>query len=105
MTLEPVTYWAPGALGDDNERAMVAPILIRGRWTEERTELQGSGGEQIISKTMVIVDRDVEEGGFLARGDHTGIPNPNNYDAAEEIRGFTSTPDLRFMEQVKRAYL
>jgi len=104
MKLHPVTYWAPGELGADNEVAYAPPVLIWGRWTEETATLQGAAGEQITSKTQVIVDRDVEEGGYLAKGSHMGALSPNEADA-HEIQGFTSTPDLRYMEQIRRAYL
>lgn len=100
-----VTYWAPGTTGYDNEKDYAAPVAIRGRWEEIRSEIQGPNGEQVVSKTAVIVDQDVEEGGYLALGLHLSELNPTAFDEAQEIQGFTSTPDLRFMEQVRRAYL
>lgn len=103
--MQSLTYWAPGAAGYDGEPDYVAPVAIQGRWTEIRSEIQGPNGEQLVSKTTVIVDRDLEEGGYLARGLHLGEALPTAFDEAYEIQGFTSTPDLRFMEQVRRAYL
>lgn len=105
IPMQPVTYWAPGALGSDNEMAYANPILIMGRWAEQRTVIQNAQGEEVVSRTTVIVDRDVEEGGYLAQGSHLSEASPTAFDAAQEIQGFTSTPDLRFMEQVRRAYL
>ena len=104
MKLVPLTYWAPGTLGDDNEHTFSNPVTIYGRWEERRSELQGANGEQIVSRTMAIVDRDVEEGGFLAQGVHADT-DPHAVDAAKQIQGFGSSPDLRIMEQVRRAYL
>jgi len=105
MVLQACTYWAPDTRGYDNEPTYAAAIRIEGRWTEERAEIQGSNGEQIVSKTSVIVDRDVEEGGYLALGLHLSETNPTAFEGAYEIQGFTSTPDLRYVEQVRRAYL
>ena len=102
---EALTYWGPGSLGSDNEISYATPIVIRGRWVEQRVEIQGANGEQLVSKTNVIVDRDLEETGYLARGSHLAETSPTAFDAAYEIQGFASTPDLRFLEQVRRAYL
>ena len=105
MKLQPITYWAPEGLGADNEPGYVAPVQIWGRWVEESTTVQDSTGETRTFKTHVIVDREVEEGGYLAHGLHLDELTPFTVDGAQEIQGFTSTPDLRYMEQIKRAYL
>jgi len=105
IPMKPVTYWAPIGLGSDNEVTYANPVLIMGRWIEERTQIQNAQGEQTVSNTVVIVDRDLEEGGYLAQGSHLSETSPTAFNEAQEIQGFTSTPDLRFMEQVRRAYL
>lgn len=105
VPLEVITYWAPTAPGDDNEVGHAAPILIWGRWTVQFAEIQSAQGEILVSKAQVIVDREVEESGFLARGDQRVKTNPSVFADAQEIQGYTSRPDLRYLEQVKRAYL
>lgn len=100
-----LTYWARSSLGSDNEYSYAAPILVQGRWTEKRVEVQNAQGEIIVSNTQVIVDRDMLEGEYLAKGDQRAEVSPTGFDGAQEVQGFTSTPDLRYNEQVRRAYL
>lgn len=98
------TYWAPGAVGSDGVPSLAAPQQIMGRWTEKRTKVQTATMEQYVSNTLVLVDVDLEEGGYLAPGWHPG-KEPFEVEEAQEIKGFQSTPDLRYMEQLRRAYL
>lgn len=98
------TYWGPGVTGSDGEPSLQQGILIDGRWVAKRTEVQSASGEQYVSSTMVIVDVDLEEGGYLMQGDHTAT-TPFVVEGAQQIQGWSSTPDLRYMEQVRRAFL
>lgn len=101
-----ITYWALGPTRDDyNEVSFVAPILLKGRWTVNSVTVTKPNGDEIVSKAVVYVDRDVVNEGFLAPGNFTSIPSPRSVAGAMEIQAFQSTPDLRNMEQNRKAFL
>lgn len=100
-----LTYWAPGSMDGYGAKGFAAPVLIKGRWTEAAEEVTVPGGQVIVSKAVVNVDRDVIVTGYLAQGSHLAEPNPHAVEGAEKIQQFLSAPDLRFMDQNRRAYL
>lgn len=102
-----ITYWAPAALNDWGQKGFSAPKKILGRWTEGRETITRSGGEEYISKAVVFVSQDVEQNGYLALGDFfsNAVANPTLVDAAYEIQAYRATPDLRNLEQERKAYL
>lgn len=108
---QPITYWAPGtSLDDFGELGFSAPVLLYGRWVD-KTELATNGrGEEITSSAQVHLTQDVVEKGYLAQGDYTSTGSsysatPIGVDGARIVQGFSSIPDLRFMEQRRKAFL
>lgn len=101
-----ITYWAPAArLGDFGEINYSQPVLIKGMWQENAVTVTKTNGDEVTSRAVVAVDRDLVIGGYLAPGDQVSIASPFQADGALEIQAFQSSPDLRNMEQNRRAYL
>lgn len=106
-----ITYWAPTTNNRYGEPSFVAPVLLLGRWTVLTTMVENADGNSIQSNAQVFLSTDVEEQGFLAIGDYTATgtltPNPHTLGSTvvSEIKAFRSQPDLRVLEQERRAYI
>jgi hypothetical protein len=100
-----VTYWPPAATDRFGAETYSAPILLRGRWEERNEEAATLGGDTIVSRAIVFVDRDLLVGGFLAEGDQLAVQDPTILPSAYEIRAWRSIPDLRNVSSERRAIL
>jgi hypothetical protein len=108
-------YWPPGseATGgrdfDDYGRPMyTTAIEIDCRWDDTTEAILLPNGEQVMSRAIVIVDREVKNGGVLWLGnlvDVTDVVNPKKNDGAFEIRRVDKNPDIDANETLVRAYL
>ncbi len=101
-----ITYWAPGGRDQQNVLSYDAPVLIKGRWIEATENLIDGSGEEIVSKSQVFLADEVQEEGYLALGDFTDIVDPRTDGVnAELIQAYSSAPDLRYLEQQRKAFL
>jgi hypothetical protein len=100
-----ITYWAPIGSNQFGVTSHESPIIIQGRWEDRNEEVGTLGGNVYTSRAIVIVDRDLLTDGFLARGDHTAVPDPTLTTAALKIEAFDSVPDLRNVSNTRRAVL
>lgn len=100
-----ITYWAPSARTEWGQTGFQAPVKIRGRWTEAGETVRLNTGEEYVSKAVVFTDRTVLSEGYLALGDFTAQTSPHGVSEASEIKAFRATPDLRNLEQERKAYL
>lgn len=101
-----ITYWAPSGRSDDNEVSYAAPTLLKGRWVDVQEIARNSRGDEVVSAHIVYLDRDVKESGYLALGDHRSQDIPTDLDdVAFEVKAYSSAPDLRYMEQERKALL
>jgi hypothetical protein len=57
------------------------------------------------SKSVVYVKQTVALGGYLARGDHTGTPDPEGLDVAGIIKGYQEIPALTGPDITRKAIL
>lgn len=100
-----ITYWAPSTRSEWGQRGFMAPTKIRGRWTEAGETVTLNTGQEYVSKAIAFVDRELAAEGYLALGDYTEITDPTLVVDAYEIKAFRGTPDLRNLEQERKAYL
>lgn len=101
-----ITYWAPDGVDDYNQPKFDDPVLLRGMWTTAEQLSRRTDGDEIMTKYIVFLTQDVSEKGYLALGSFSGESDPKSTDfQAFEIHSFTSTPDLRFMEQERKALI
>lgn len=100
-----ITYWAPEAENQYGVKTHSTPILIKGRWENKTEQFNTVGGQVIDSQAIIYPDRDLVIDGFLALGDHTGVPEPTALPTAAQIQAFEDMPDLRSCTKVRRAVL
>ena len=106
---QPTTYWAPAGVNNYNEFQFANPVLIYGRWTRSSNLVTNIHGDEVKYNSLVLLDTDVVEEGYLALGDFTSGPlyttNPNDGTVpAYQIHAFPTATDLRNMEKERRAY-
>jgi hypothetical protein len=102
-------YWPPKGRGSDGRPKFGPPVEIGCYW-QDVTELflDNTGAEQ-ISKSKVIVDRDLEVGGMLRLGDMDSVPyppDPRQNDNVHVIRSFSKRPaNIRATKFLKKVML
>lgn len=102
---QPITYWAPtGETNDFNEYLLEDPVLLYGKWELKETIVRNQHGDELVCQNVVFLGQEVSVNGWLAQGDVTSESDPRSDDAqGVQIQQFFSTPDLRNMEQERRA--
>lgn len=100
-----ITYWAPGAEDRYGTITYGEPTLLRGRWEDRNEEVKTTGGDTIVSRAVVFVDRDLLIGGYLAKGDYSTLSDPTLIASAGEIQVWAAVPDLRNVSTERRAFL
>lgn len=103
-----ITYWPPsvdGLTNDFGHPIFSTPIVIKGRWEDKVQQIRRPNGDEVVSMAEVFVDRDVDESGYLAQGDHTDEVDPEAFSGAREIQSVITTPDFRNLDHERRAFL
>ena len=99
-----ITYWAPIATDGFGQASFAAPVTFKGRWEENNQVIQNQAGDEVVSKATCYVPIDVLEQGYLLVG-ISSEADPTTINAADEIKGFAKTPNLRHMSYERRAFL
>lgn len=99
-----ITYWAKATLNDHNEPTFGTPTLLRGRWEDRSNLIRLPSGQEIMSKSIVWTESEVEIGGYLAQGDLTSESNPIAA-AGVEIKDVAQVPSLRTNQTEYRAFM
>jgi hypothetical protein len=95
------TYWAQSTPDGFGGKSFASPMLIRCRWEDKSELFVDSQGNEVKSTSIVMVDRDLAIGGYLALGEsENAIPT-----GSHEIRGFDKIPDVGGKKFVRKAYL
>lgn len=100
-----VTWWP---VTDDGKGGYTfgAPTAIAGKWEDREQVLQKGNSQEVISKAIVFIDRDVAEKDFLALGDQTAVADPRTLDgAAFPVLEFRKYSDIRNIEYIRMANL
>lgn len=109
-------YWPPGSeasaegrdFDDHGRRVYGDPVELDCRWENVSQEFLDAKGVTQTSRSVVMVESDVAVGGVLFNGtlaQATDLDNPKNNVNAWEIRRFDKTPNLRYTEYLREAYL
>lgn len=101
------TYWpAPTETGYGGVE-FDAPRILMTKWEDSIEEFTDLNGSANISRSIVYVMEDVEEGGYLAFGDFVATPiaDPTTIKEAWFIKRVDKTRDLRGLHEEIRAYL
>ena len=101
-------YWAKIGVDNYGNPTFSDPIEISCRWEDIINEVVDASGTTIISKTKVLVDRDVLVGGVLYLGELESAmtsENVEDYSDAYEIKVFGKVPNIDADEFVRIVYL
>lgn len=103
-------YWPPNDPPVDNygQPAYGTAVELDCRWEDVTIEYLSANGTREMSRAMVMVESDVVVGGVLFNGELTDLDDattPKNNNGAWEIKRFDKTPNLRYTEYLREAYL
>lgn len=102
--------WSQGEQAPDgygNPRVS-APVEIKCRWEDTSEEFIAADGTKQLSKSVVMVDRDLRAGDVLWLGLLADVPdreNAKNNPGAWEVRSFQKLPNFKNTEYLRTAYL
>ena len=99
-----ITHWAFSASDGRGGSVFATPTEIKGRWEERHELFLNAAGEEIRSKSMVMVNVDVAEGDYLFEGTSI-IADPMTVDDAHQVRAFARIPDIRNLAVTRMAAL
>jgi hypothetical protein len=108
MRRQDAVYWAPGSNDRFGNPTNSQPVQIKCRWETIITQIVNSEGREVLSHSLVYVDRDVVVGGILWLGtleQLTSQSEPFKNQGAAEIIRFDKTPNIRNTETLREAYL
>jgi hypothetical protein len=102
-----ITYWAPNVYNTHGETTYAAPVLLQGRWMTRIQTVVNTMGQEVLTSAEIFLSDDVAEEGVLAVGDYTDQATPQDLGSANVgiVKSFISQPDLRNMQQERRAYV
>jgi len=108
-------YWPPGSdetggqdFNDYGQPLYSTAVEIDCRWDDVSEEILLPNGDRVMSRAIVIVDREVKIAGVLWLGniaDVTDEDDPKLNDNAFEIRRVDKNPNIDADEMLVRAYL
>jgi len=100
-----ITYWA-FASGTNawNDEAFVTPVTLSGRWETTTDRFMDLEGNEVVSNSIVYLNQDVTERGFLYLGESVAA-DPKEVQGAYPIRKFQKVPTFRLGDFMRKAYL
>lgn len=100
------TWWAVTGGNGFGGDAISAPVLIKCRWDEVQEVFIGQiDRRELISKAVVIVDRDMAVGDYLVKGDLTDQASPSGVPGAFKVQRWEKSADLRNADHVRMVVL
>ena len=121
MRRQTCVYWGNPVPTGDGQYTFDAPVEIKCRWDATNQLFTNKDGEESVSKAIVFVDRDVDEGGYLRLGtlleledlldsndsnlDSNSDLDPRFVPGAGMIRSFGKSPNLKATEFLRKAIL
>lgn len=76
------TYWAPGKRDLFGGNEWEPPVMLRGRWQQTTKRIVSKTGQDIVTRGYVVLEREVNPEGRLARGWHN-VPDPLSVESFE----------------------
>ncbi len=98
------TYWSPGTRDSFGNITFGAPVAIPCRWEDKSEQFMSRGTEEIISSSIVFINQDVVEGGYMFLGT-SAAADPEGVEGAVVIQKFEKIPDIRGRNFVRKAIL
>lgn len=87
LLIQDALYWAPPQRDGFGGYVWGDPIGVKSRWESRETITYSPEGSEVVASTIVWVDTDVLQGGYLLKGNINDINEllPPNDDAAQII--------------------
>lgn len=109
-------YWPPGDVDMYGQATAGDPVAVKCRWDDITEEQVDSKGQQFMASSSVMVDRDLEVGGFLALSTGTSEATvltdaatiaapPMENDRVHIIRRTSKNPNIKAKEFLRQAFL
>jgi len=98
MRRQTAVWWANQGLDGFGQAQLKKPVEIDCRWEYANDLIKTSAGEEKVSKSVVYVDRDMNEGDFLmltTLATLGTVEDPNELHDAHEIIKYGKIPVLR----------
>jgi hypothetical protein len=107
MRKQPAVWWASTGKDEFGVLTFAEPVQIKCRWDDSKGRFQNSKGFMVESKGTVYVDREMNLGDKLKKGElDTDTPeSPLDDLEAFEIQGFESNPNFKAKEFLYTAHL
>lgn len=98
------TLWAFAGYGADGEPNLSAAVEIAVRWEDQQTQMLDPQGTPVRVDAWVVVDREVDTGSILARGDPSYYLGTGSAETGEllEVVAYEELPDLKNRHQPLR---
>lgn len=81
-----------------------APKLIKGKWEEKSVIFISTKGVEQVSRAVVYLNADVAEQDYIFLGNSSAL-DPTMEPGALQVQKFHKTPDLRFVNYERKAFL
>ena len=97
MRRQKAIYWANQGLDGYGQAQPMKAVEIDCRWEDTNELIKNSSGEERVSRTVVYVDRDMNEGDYLMLGALASlglVKDPNDLKEAHEIIKYDKLPVL-----------
>ena len=100
-------WWASDDHDEFGKPSYATPVEIDCRWEDEREEFINANGDQIISNSKLIVDRDMNEKDRLKLGelDSTVDNDPYVETGTWEVLRFAAHPDTKGVKYTREVWL
>jgi len=107
VLVDDAIYWAPDSVNQFGEKTFSAPIGLKVRWEDSATQIVTPEGEEIVSRSLIMIDRDIEYGGYLKHGIITGgvNANPMQENDAYPVLLKKDTPNIKNTVTLREVYL
>ena len=102
-----LTYWGNPVPDGYGGYDFDAPVAIDGRWQEKTELFIDANGREQRSRIVAYVGQDVDEGGYLALGEHidSADDDPMEVDGAYPIKAFRKTPTIKATAWERKVWL
>lgn len=100
-----ITYWAPtGAKNAFGKPTWSAPVTYLARWEDVQQEVQSKHGNEITSKSRILLTQTLHNDGWLYLGT-SATADPTTVSGAGEIQALGRMNDLRSATSLTVAYI
>ncbi len=98
------TLWVFNGVSNSGDPSFVAPVQVTVRWEDRVIEFIDNRGEKTVSKSVVYLSQDVNQGDFMVLGTDS-TASPINVVGAFEVRDFRKIPAINGTDMERRALL